>query len=64
MQSLIFAIPDFKLFHPILHVLLTQSWQCSGPTQNKTKGRGLNKARSSANFLFYRPRLIRLFLFQ
>ena len=39
MQSLIFAIPDFTLFHPILHVLLMQSWQCSGPTQNKTKGK-------------------------
>ena len=60
MHSLIFAIPDFELFHPILHVLLRQSWQCSGPTQ-KTKGKQIKPDQAQT---YYRPRLIRLFLFQ
>ena len=45
-QSLIFAIPDFKLFHPILHVLLMQS--C--PTQNKTKSKQIKPDQAQTSY--------------
>ena len=48
MQSkvLFFAIPDFKLFHPILHVLLMQS--C--PTQNKTKSKQIKPDQAQTSY--------------
>ena len=52
MQSLIFAIPDFKLFHPILHVLLMQSshvmaMQWSNTKQNKGQANKPDQAQTS-----------------
>ena len=65
MQSLIFAIPDFKLFHPILHVLLMQSCHGNAVVQHKTKGKQISQIKRKLPIRgLYRPRVIRLFLIQ